>query len=196
MDGTESRKIRWYEVAYVVILVGVLVWSVFFRNPHKVAVVDIDRVVKDVGMVQKMEKERAKMEAFTKASALLKGYETRVKGLKEKYETAASQADKDKLMAQLKAADEQFNQSVAPLQGELQQYNVRAVATFRKRIKPFIDQVALKNGADLVMMETAQLLFVRNSVDLTDEVIAASKEFFAKDMPVIDPAMLSAGPAR
>lgn len=196
MDTNGSRKIRWYEVFYVVVLVGLLVGSVFFMNPHKVAVVDMDRVFKDVGILQKIEKERSKLDTYNKAMNMLQAYKTRVRGLQEKLAAAASQAEKDRLNSQRQAADEQFNQVIGPMQNELQQFDARAVGSFRKRVQPFIEQVALKHGADVVLTTSPQLIWFRNKVDLTDDVIKASKEFFAKDMPVIDPALGGTGPRR
>jgi len=195
MDN-ESRKIRWYEVMYVLVLVGLLGWSVFFMNPHKVAVVDMDRVFKDVGMLQKIEKERQKLETYSKAMNMLQAYKTRVKSLQEKYAAAATQAEKDKLAAQQKASDEQFNQSIAPLQNAMQQFDAGAVGSFRKRLQTFIDQVALKRGVDAVITTGPNVLWFRNKVDMTEDVVKASKEFFAKDMPLIDPALGGAGPRR
>lgn len=188
MDN-ESRKIKWYEVMYVVVLVGLLGWSVFFMNPHKVAVVDMDRVFKDVGMLQKIEKERQKLETYTKAMNMLQAYKTRMKSLQDKLATASTQAEKDKISAQMKSTDEQFNQNIGPMQGAMQQFDAAAVGSFRKRVQPFIDQVALKRGVDTVMSTGPQILWYNNRVDLTDAVIKASKDFFAKDMPVVDPAL-------
>lgn len=196
MDSGDSRKIRWYEVLYVVVLVALLGWSVFFMNPHRVAVVDMDRVFKDVGMLQKIEKERQKLEAFSKASNMLNAYKTRMKGLQDKLDAATTQAEKDKLSAQIRAANEQFNESIAPMQGAMQQFDAAAVGSFRKRVQPFIDQVALKHKVDTVLSLGPQLLWFRNKVDLTDDVVKAAKDFFAKDMPVIDPALGSKLPRR
>lgn len=196
MEMNESRKIRWYEVMYVVVLVGLLAWSVFFMNPHKVAVVDMDRVFKDVGMLQKIEKERQGMDFYKKGTALLQAYNTRTKGLKEKLDAAKTQADKDKITAQIKAANEQFQQSIQPIQGQMQQYEQNAVASFRKRMQPFINKVAQKRGVDIVTYAGPNVLYVRNKADLTDDVVKASKEFFAKDMPVIDPALGGPAPRR
>jgi Skp family chaperone for outer membrane proteins len=188
MDTNEGRKIRWYEVMYVVVLLGLLAWSVFFMNPHKVAVVDIDRVFKDVGVLQKIEKERQKLDSFTKATELLKSYKTRMKSLQDKMAEAKTTAEKDKVTLAMKAADEQFGQSIAPLQGTLQQFDNLAVASFRKRLSPFISQVAMKRGADVVIPAGSGLLFYKNKVEVTDDVVKAAREFFAKDMPVIDPS--------
>ncbi len=196
MDTNESRKIKWYEVMYVVILVGLLGWSVLFMNPHKVAVVDMDRVFKDVGMLQKIEKERQKLEVYNKAMTMLQAYKSRVKSLQDKYAAATTQAEKDKLAAQQKASDEQFNQTIAPMQNAMQQFDAGAVGSFRKRLQQFIDQVALKRGVDAVISTGPNVLWYKNKVDLTDDVVKASKDFFAKDMPVIDPALGGAGPRR
>ena len=192
MDMHEGRKIRWYEVMYVIVLLGLLAWSVFIINPHKVAVVDIDRVFKDVGGLQKIEKERQKLDAFTKATELLKSYKTRMKNLQDKLAEAKTTAEKDKLTSAMKAADEQFGQSIAPLQSSLQQFDNLAVASFRKRLSQFINQVALKRGVDVVVPAGPGLLYYKNKVEVTDDVIKASREFFAKDMPVIDPSFEAA----
>jgi len=195
MDN-ESRKIRWYEVMYVVVLVGLLGWSVFFMNPHKIGVVDMDRVFKDVGILQKIEKERQKLEVYGKAMNMLQAYKTRVKSLQDKIAAASTQVEKDKLVAQQRASDEQFNQSIAPMQNAMQQFDAGAVGSFRKRLQQFIDQVALKRGVDAVITTGPNVLWFRNKVDLTADVVKASKEFFAKDMPVIDPALGGVGPRR
>ena len=196
MDVNENRKIRWYEMIYVVVLVGLLGWSVFFMNPHKVAVVDMDRVFKDAGMLQKIEKERAKLDTYNRAMSMLQAYKSRVKGLQEKFAAATSPAEKDKLSAQMRASEDQFNQTIGPMQNELQQFDARAVGSFRKRVQPFVEQVALKHGVDAVLTTSPQILWFRNKVDLTEDVVKASKDFFAKDMPVIDPSLGGAGPRR
>ena len=190
----ETRKVRWYEVMYVVVLVGLLAWSVFFMNPHKVAVVDMDRVFKDVGMLQKIDKERQKTEFYNKGTAMLQAYNTRIKSLKEKMDDAKTQAEKDKLTAQIKASNEMFQQGIQPIQGQMQQFEAGAVATFRKRLQPFINKVAQKRGLDVVVYAGPNILYVRNKSDLTEDVVTAAKEFFAKDMPLIDLALGGAAP--
>ena len=192
----ETRKVRWYEVMYVVVLVGLLAWSVFFMNPNKVAVVDMDRVFKDVGMLQKIERERQKTEFYNKGTAMLQAYNTRIKSLKDKMDDAKTQAEKDKLTAQIKASNEMFQQGIQPIQGQMQQFEAGAVATFRKRLQPFINKVAQKRGLDVVVYAGPNILYVRNKSDLTEDVVTAAKEFFAKDMPLIDPALGGAAPRR
>ncbi|MEI8140410.1 MAG: OmpH family outer membrane protein [bacterium] len=192
MEMNEGRKIRWYEVMYVIVLLGLLAWSVFFMNPHKVAVVDVDRVFKDVGALQKIEKERQKLDSFVKANQLLQAYKIRMKSLQDKMAEAKTATEKDKIVAQMKAGDEQFSQSIGPLQSALQQFDNLAVASFRKRLGQYINQVALKRGADVVLTTGPNLPYFSVKVDVTEDVVKASKDFFAKDMPVIDPAFEAA----
>ena len=189
MEMNEGRKIRWYEVVYVLVLLGLLAWGIFFMNPHKVAIVDLDRVFKDLGVAQKIERAHQKLPVFTKATQMLEAYKVRVKGLQEKMAEAKTQADKDKIAAQLKSADEQFSQTIAPMQNELQRFDNLAVASFRKRISTFVDQVALKKGVDVILMNGPNVGYYNPKVELTSDVTEAAREFFSKDMPLIDPAL-------
>jgi Skp family chaperone for outer membrane proteins len=189
MELNEKRTIRWYEIIYVLVLIVLLGFSVLFMNPHKVAVLDIDRVFKELGMPQKIEKDRAKLDAFVKGSALLQAYNTRMNALKEKLDAARTQIEKDKIQAQVKAANAQFQESLAPIQASLQSYEAGVVATFRRRLQPFVAKAAQKRKVDIVMYAGPNLLYVRSKADLTDDVIKESKAMFEKDMQLIDPAL-------
>ena len=49
----------------------------------------------------------------------------------------------------------------------------------------------------MVIYAGPSLLYVKSSVDITPDVVKASKEFFAKDMPLIDPAAgMATAPAK
>lgn len=196
MESSEKRQIRWYEVIYVVVLLVLLVLSVFYMNPHKVAVLDVDKVFKDVGMIQKIEADRKKLDAFNRGQALVQAYNTRMSALKTKMEEAKTSADKDKVQSQMKMANEQLQQSLAPIQSSLQGHEGNVVATFRRRLQPFITKVAQKRRLDMVIYAGPSLLYVKSKVDITEDVVAASKEFFAKDMPLIDPAVAAASAAK
>lgn len=189
MEMNERRTIRWYEIIYVLVLILILGFSVLFMNPHKVAILDIDRVFKELGMPQKIEKDRAKLEPFIKGSALLQAYNTRMNGLKEKLDDARTQADREKIQAQVKSANAQFQESLAPIQSSLQSYEAGVVATFRRRLQPFVAKAAQKRRVDVVLYSGPNVLYVRNKADITDDVIKESKAMFEKEMPLIDPAL-------
>lgn len=189
METNEVRTIRWFEVVYVLVLLGLLAFGVFFMNPHRVAVVDGDRLFKEVGVAQKVEKARQDMDAFKKGTSMLQAYNARIKTLKSKLAEAKTTADKEKIEAQIKTAGEMLQQTVGPMQAQLQQFDAGAVGTFRRRIQPFVVKVAQKRRLDLVVYAGPSVLYYRNKADITDEVVAASKSYFSQNLPLIDPAL-------
>lgn len=192
MEVGERRGIRWYEVGYVVVLLGLLGFSVFFMNTHRVAVVDMERVIKETGVLQRVQQERESLAPYTKGSSLLNGYKVRMKSLQEKLQAAKTQADKEKIQAQIKSTNELFQQQITPLQAEIQQHEAAVVGTFRRRIQPFIAQVAQKRGQDVVMFSGPHIAYIRARADLSDDVVRASKEYFAKEKSLVDPALAGA----
>lgn len=197
MDTGEGRKIRLFEVVYVLVLLGLLGLSVYFMNPHRVAVVDGDQLFKLVGMDQKVEKARQDTEAFKKGTVMLDAYKARMKSLKARLDDARTTAEKEKIEGQMKTATETLQQSVGPLQQKLQAFDAAAVASFRRRMQPFIVKVAQKRRLDVVIYSGPSVLYYRNKADITAEVAEASKSFFSQNIPIIDPALTrSGGPAR
>jgi Skp family chaperone for outer membrane proteins len=190
MESNEGRKIRWFEVVYVLALLGLLGLSVFFMSPHRVAVVDGDRLFKELGVAQKVEKARQELDAFKKGTALLQTYNARIKALRGKLDEAKSAADREKVESQIKVAGEMLQQNVGPMQAQLQQFDAAAVGTFRRRIQPFVVKVAQKRRLDVVMYAGPNLIYYRNKADITDDVIAACKSYFAQNLPLIDPALV------
>ena len=112
-----------------------------------------------------------------------------MKNLREKLEDAKTPAEREKIQGQMKTSAEMFQQTIQPIQAEMQQYEAAVVATFRKRLQPIINKVAQKRGVDVVTYAGPNILYVRNKADMTDAVIDEAKDFFAKDMPLIDSAL-------
>ena len=192
MEIGEKRQIRWYEVIYVVVLLALLVMSVFYMNPHKVVVLDVDRVVKEVGLVERIEADRKKLDVYARGQAMVQAYNSRMSTLKPKLEEAKTQAEKEKVQTQIKQANDQFQQSVGPIQSALQTHEQNAIATFRRRVQPFIAKVAQQRRADIVITGPTVLYANVAKVDITSDVVEASKALFTKDLPLIDPALTAA----
>ena len=188
MEVGERRQIRWYELVYVVVLLALLVMSVFYMNPHKVVVLDVDRVVKEVGLVERIEADRKKLEVYTRGQAMVAAYNSRMATLKPKLDEAKTPSEKDKIQAQMKQANEMFQQNLAPIQSALQAHEQTAIATFRRRVQPFIAKIAQKRRADIVITGPSVLYANVAKVDITSDVVEASKALFTKDLPLIDPA--------
>ena len=187
MEIGEKRQIRWYEVIYVVVLLALLVMSVFYMNPHKVVVLDLDRVVKEVGLAERIEADRKKLDVFAHGQAMVQAFKTRMATLNPKLEEAKTQAEKDKVQAQIKLANDDLQKSLAPIESTLKTHEQDAIATFRRRLAPFIAKVAQKRRADLVITGVTVLYANIDKVDITSDVIEAFKPLYAKDIPLIDP---------
>lgn len=187
MELNEGRRIRWFEVVYVLVLLVLLVASVFFMNPHRVAVVDGDRLFKELGVSQKLERARQDMDAFKRGTALLDAYNVRMKTLRGKLASAKTTAEKEKIEAQMKSASEQLQESVGPMQAQVQAYDANAVATFRRRVQPFIVKVAQKKRLDLVVYAGPSVLYYRNKADITSDVADAARSFFSQNLPLVEP---------
>jgi len=191
MEIGEKRQIRWYEVIYVVVLLALLVMSVLYMNPHKVVVLDVDRVVKEVGLVDRIDADRKKLDVYARGQAMVQAYNTRITTLKPKLDEAKTAAEKEKIEAQIRQANEMFQQNIAPIQAALQTHEQNAIATFRRRVQPFIAKVAQKRRADIVITGPTVLYANVAKVDITSDVVEASKALFTKDLPLIDPAFVA-----
>lgn len=195
MELNEGRRIRWFEVVYVLVLLVLLVSSVFFMNPHRVAVVDGDRLFKELGVAQKLENARQDMDAFKRGTSLLDAYNVRMKTLRGKLADATTAAEKEKIESQIKSASEQLQQTVGPMQAQVQAYDANAVATFRRRVQPFIVKVAQKKRLDLVIYAGPSVLYYRNKADITDDVTESARSFFSQNLPLVEPAANRKGSA-
>ncbi len=187
MEQNDGRRIRWFEGVYVLVLLVLLAGSVFFMNPHRVAVVDGDQLFKALGTAQKLEKARQDMDAFKRGTALLDAYNVRVKNLRSKLADAKTSVEKDKIESQIKSATDQLQQTVGPMQAQVQAFDANAVATFRRRVQPFIVKVAQKRRLDLVIYAGPSVLYYRNKTDITDDVAEAARGFFAQNLPLVEP---------
>jgi Skp family chaperone for outer membrane proteins len=179
MDGMNGRsEIRWYEVIIVVAMLVLLLVNVFYMMyPRpRVGVVDVDRVFKDVGMVNKIEADRKQLDAFNRGTAMLQAYNKRMADLNKKLETATP-ADKDKTQAQIRATNEAFQKSIGPIQNELQMHENLVISSFRRRLQPFVARVSGKHsGLDVVMYAGANILYMRRQVDLNMGTAAGTKK--------------------
>jgi Skp family chaperone for outer membrane proteins len=205
MSETGSRGgVRWYEVFYVVVLLALLLLSVYFteRSSHRVAVLDVDRVAKDVGLFARMETERATDPTFVKGTRMQQAYVTRMTDLKARLDTARTAEEKKKVQSEIAASDELYRQNALPLRNELQRHEAMVVATFRNRLQSVIQQVARSHRLDLVFYVNPNLAYARSlsgpwgqTTDITEEVAKQAKSVITPALPLIDPALTNHPPA-
>jgi Skp family chaperone for outer membrane proteins len=186
------------QVAYVnkKINVAVASMSADLSEKTKVAVLDMDRVFKDVGMMQKMEDARRKSETYVKATQALKAYTSSSRTHHDELAAAKTAIEKENIKARILAEDKQFNENITPLQQAIQKFDNLAVASFKKRLDKFVAEVAMNDGVEVVLTKSTSISYIKNKIDITDEVVKASREFFAKDMPLIEPTLNESMTAR
>jgi uncharacterized hydantoinase/oxoprolinase family protein len=54
----------------------------------------------------------------------------------------------------------------------------------------------MNDGVEVVLTKSTSISYIKNKIDITDEVVKASREFFAKDMPLIEPTLNESMTAR
>jgi Skp family chaperone for outer membrane proteins len=188
----EGRRFRWYEVLYLAVLVGILVYSIFFLNPHRAGVMEIGAVARGVGMDARItEENRRVQEALTqKVRKLQADANPVVEALSKQIETASG-AKKEELRTSLADNQKRFQDDVGKARSDAQRHMLRVTATFRRRIQPVIDRVARKRGLDLVIEPGGSYVRPPKRVNITDEVIAGSKPLFKSNPPLIDESLLA-----
>jgi outer membrane protein len=190
MSETGSRPVRFYEVIYVVVLLALLVLSVYFMNPHRVGVLDVQRVARELGIDARVAAElKDKQDAArTRAQRLTQTFESQAADLDRKLK-AASGAEKEQLAAEFKAVQESFQQSIAVVRNDVRRHEAMIFGTFRKRLQPVVDQVARKRRLDIVVEPSATVIYVRKQVDISDDVIRRARSVFTPGLPMIDPSI-------
>ena len=191
MNG-EKRMIRWYEVAYVAVLLALLVLSVYYLSPHKVGVIDLKKVAVDLGYEARMitaleDKQRV---AMGHANDLRQELGMRSGALTKEIESAKG-AEKDKLKDDLRNLQADYQQRITAVGNDFQQFRNDAILTFRARVQPILNDVARKHRLDLVL-EPSVAVFRSRKIDITDDVIARCKKEIKPDQPIIDPSVIGA----
>ena len=63
--SAEKKSVRWYEAAYIAVLLGVLALSMTYLRPNRVGVIDMDQAFRELGVAGRMAE--ALPEAYSRA---------------------------------------------------------------------------------------------------------------------------------
>ena len=178
---------RWFQILYIVALVAVLATSGFFLNPHRVGVLDVNRVARETGIASRIDREyKARRQiAIERATKLQRDQAPRIEELARKV-NAASGTEKALLQDEFVKAREEFEYGKLDINRDLQNYQNRLWMTFKKRLQPFIDITARKRKLDVVMDPSASVVYVRPAVDITDSVINVCRDYFTATLPLLE----------
>lgn len=188
MAETTEKRSRLFELVYVAVLLGLLALSIFLMNPHRVAVLDLVRVARAVGMDKRFAEDNRTVQM--RAAQRMSQYEAeagdRIRALTKQMD-AASGTEKERLRRELQDAEKQFRDNVATVRLEVQRHRDQLMRTFRERIRPAVEKIARKRRLDVVLDPGSGVSYVnpKAKVDITEDVIEACRPIFTKDLPLI-----------
>lgn len=189
--SNERGSIRWFEVVYIVILVGVLAVSVFYMNPRRVGICDVAKVARATHVLERMAKadRQRQEEAYAKVVRLQQSHNQRMSELNRKLKSTAGE-DRASIQGEIESTQETLQQNLAIIRQDLQRHQAQMFATFRKRLMPYIDAVAKKQKLDVILDPSNVVLFTKRAPDITEDVIESCENAFGADQPLIDPSLI------
>ena len=187
-----KKSVRWYEAAYVVVLLGILALSMTYFRPHCAGVINMDTAFKALGVADRLttvmrEKES---QAQVRLTALQKQSIVEEKAIVAAFKAAETDEQKAKVQADFAVYQARMQKSRAEVMEPLQRYQRDVVLTFRERMRTYVQKAARRKRADIVI-EPEQVFQIMNSaVDLTTPSIDEARSEFSPDKPLIDEALL------
>jgi len=191
-DNNGRGKLRIFELAYVAGLVVLLIYAIFFMNPHRVGVLDVARVARETGVLERMQREERGLqdEARERLGKLQQAHIQKVNDLNRKLKSAGSESEKSRLQGEIDSLQEAFQQSIAAARQNLQRHESQMFATFRKRLMPHVEKVASKRRLDVVLDPATTVLITKKAPDITEDVVKAVRDVFLPSQPLIDLSLI------
>lgn len=168
--------------------------SRFVRPQGGVAVVDLDRVLKELGrdvvIVNDLKASQSNLK--NQLDTIQKTANERLQELKAELGEDAPAEEKQKLIQTAEATQIQFNQLEKQADAKLVQRRNILFADFRNQARPIVHEVAKEHGANAVVTKTDLYTF-DDTIDITNAVIAKMR---AMPAPAISaPAAAPVAPA-
>lgn len=177
MTNSEEKKggFRGYEVLYAGVLLILLVVGIFVNRPHRVGVLDIDRALRDLGMAEEFEADMKELQqvANTAARSAQNRYQEQRRIMEERMRTV-SEEERPAAQGAIMELDAKFQGEVRGVLDESRRRQGELQTTYRERLQPHINQVAHKRRLHVIVARNPQLVYMRSTIDVTDDVVAAA----------------------
>jgi len=174
----QSGRVRWYELAYGLVLAGLIIFAVFELKPDKIGVLDLDRALRDLELEEVVGGERqAIQEAAAKELELLRGQYGEQRTILTDRLTAEQIADTERaeLTSRLRTLDLSMKSEANTILTESRRAQLDLLAGYRVRLQPMIDAVAREERLDVVLTRGAHTLYMHKSVDITDTLVGYAR---------------------
>lgn len=181
-----------FELVYIAGLAILLVYAVFFMNPHRVGLLDVTRVARETGVLERMQREEKGLqnEARERLGKLQQAHVQKINDLNRKLKGAGSESEKSRIQGEIDTLQDGFQQSVAAARQNLQRHEAQMFATFRKRLMPHVEKIARKRRLDIVLDPATTVLITPKAPDITGDVIDAVRDVFSPSQPLIDMSLI------
>ena len=188
MAGEEKKAIGAFEVVYIVMLGALLVLAVFFMGKPRIGIIDLGRVAEEVGVEERIidDAQQWRDTAGADLKKLKDQYKTLGQDIRAKADEAETDEEKAALKKDLTETVREYYSHSGRVRTRVRRHQQAVLKTFRKRVDPFVTEVARKRRLWLVLDRSARLVYATAKVDITDDVIEKAEPFFAKEMDLID----------
>ncbi|WP_168210985.1 OmpH family outer membrane protein [Persicimonas caeni] len=144
-----------------------------FAQDVKIGYVDLQRALSEV---EEGKKAKARLKKdFDKKQKMLTDKQEEVKKLKQSLESGAAMMTdeaKRKKAIELQQEMAKLQQLYMEMQRDLAQKETKATQKIFKKMEPILNKIAKEKGYDLILEKTeSSVLFAKDSMDLTDELI-------------------------
>ncbi len=189
---SEKKSLGLFEVIYILMLAGLLIISVIYMGKPRIGIINLGQAAQELGVTPLIESDVSQWREL--ASGDLKKanaeYAAVSKGIKEKFAKATTDAEKQELKQQMNNITKEYSTRVLQIKARVQKHQVALLQTFRNRINPYIVKVAHKHKLWIVLDSSSRLVYATKQTDITDEVVAASRDFFSKQDNLLDKELL------
>ena len=184
----EKKSLGMFEIIYILMLAALLIVSVVYMGRPKVGIINLSRAAKELGVTSLIEADLAGWREI--ASGDLKKvnaeYAAVGKGMKAKFDAATSDVDKAEIKKQMNSMSREYSARIIKIKGRVQMRQQKVLHTFRKRLNPSIIKVSRKRKLWVVLDNSARLVYSTSQVDITDAVVEAARDTFAKQDSLLD----------
>lgn len=176
IESTEKKGgFRGYEILYAAVLLLLLVVGIFVNRPHRLGVLDVERALRDLGMAEEFGADMKELQTVATAAArtVQNRYNEQRRILEEQL-NAASEEERPAVQGQVGELEARFQGEVRGVLDESRRRQGELQTTYRERLQPHINQVAHKRRLHVIVARNPQLVYMRSTIDVTDDVVAAA----------------------
>ena len=145
---------------------------------NNVAVLDLEAIVKATKQDEVFQAQinQADADLSNQLKELAASMENKLAEIRSGFGDKPSDQQQAQYQQNLQQANVELRQKQALAKTKLQQYEINIITAWREKVKPVAQSVADDKGADIVMVSSPSLMWFRDSVDITDEVLAVLRK--------------------